>query len=695
MNRIKTKIKLFYILIFNVLILKLIFKAELMINTKYIRLKYSSHIAAVAAVLRKLVFILIIFIVFLYMLTFTSVHPAFSASGGGIASNSLITAALQNKAAVLYKKADNYYKSKQYGKSCRLLKFILDNYSLNKLNDAKVYFLLGKIYFLNNDFLIAKPYFQHIIFKEPDYAKIYSVVYFMAKCDFNLKNKRRSVRDFKFLVKKTGEKIKEGKRLTYMKRLRLKSLIYLGVSYEEAGNIKNAVKILDNKKLRRILSKNVFLLTRGNNFNKIYLNYLINTKSAFKKALLVLNIKHLFKPHKKDLCYKNYFEGLIFLKRKQYVSASKDFSSGLKYCGKNHYYNISMLKYGESLIGENKTNTIQAGLKLVDFESENIDYPSIQLSALKYLFKYYLMLNNYNKSFNYISRILFNFQNSLKNKKKYQKIASKLLYKAMKNNFLKHRYNKSLKMYKRKSFLLGRHNLNPYIYYMLSKIYFKKGNMKRAIYYANKYYDRNKNINSSYYLAHIYYKAKNYKHSLKLADKIKLHLIKNKILFNKILNLKIQDNKKLGLKKNMLKLLNENLNRLKGKEYVKTLYRLAMSDYNSGLTDKSLHYFSLLLNNNLAKKEPAMVNSGYYHSGIMYYNLKQFKNALRYFIKAYKLQPNGKHFQYELSQIGYIYLKNKNYKNALKYYGILEKNGSSSFYKNLAKSMIRAIKLKS
>jgi len=180
-----------------------------------------------------------------------------------------------------------------------------------------------------------------------------------------------------------------------------------------------------------------------------------------------------------------------------------------------------------------------------------------------------------------------------------------------------------------------------------------------------------------------------------LEDKIKLHLIKNKILFNKILNLKIQDNKKLGLKKNMLKLLNENLNRLKGKEYVKTLYRLAMSDYNSGLTDKSLHYFSLLLNNNLAKKEPAMVNSGYYHSGIMYYNLKQFKNALRYFIKAYKLQPNGKHFQYELSQIGYIYLKNKNYKNALKYYGILEKNGSSSFYKNLAKSMIRAIKLKS
>ena len=230
---------------------------------------------------------------------------------------------------------------------------------------------------------------------------------------------------------------------------------------------------------------------------------------------------------------------------------------------------------------------------------------------------------------------------------------------------------------------------------MLSKIYFKKGNAKQAIHYANKYYNRNKNINSLYYLADIYYMTKNYKHSLKLANKIKLPLIKNKVLFNKVLNLKIQDNKRLGLKKNMLKLLNKNLNRLKGKEYVKTLYRLAMSCYNSGSTDKSLHYFSLLLSNSFAKKEPAVINSGYYHSGIMYYKLKQFDNALRYFTKAYKMQPAGKHFQYELSQIGYIYLKNKNYKNALKYYEILKKNSSSQFYKNLAKSMLQAIKLKS
>ncbi len=677
-GRIKKKIKLFYLPIFNISIFKLIFKL-IFGAADFVDAKYAS-----AA------------IIFLYVLTFMSVQPAFGANNGIIASNSApAAAASQNNASALYKKADNYYKSKQYGESCRLLKFILDNYSLNKLNDAKVYFLLGKVYFLNNDFLVAKPYFQHIIFKEPDYSKIYSVVYFMAKCDFNLKNKRRSVRDFKFLVKRTEEKIKAGKRLKYMKRLHLKSLIYLGVSYEESGNIKNADKILNNKKLRRILSKNAFLLTRGNNFNKIYLNYLINTKSDFKKALLVLDIKHLFKPYKKDLCYKNYFKGLLFLKRKQYASASKDFKISLKYCGKNYYYNISMLKYGESLIGENKTNTIQTGLKLVNFESENINYPSIQLSALKYLFKYYLLLNNYNKSFNYINKILFNFQNSLRNKKKYQKIASKLLYKVMKNNFLKHRYNKALKTYKRKSFLIRKHNLNPDIYYMLSKIYIKTGNAKQAIYYANKYYNRNKNINSLYHLAHVYYTVKNYKHSLKLADEIKLPLIKNKVLFNKVLNLKILDNKRLDLKKNLLKLLNENLNRLKGKEYVNTLYRLAMSDYNSGLTVQSLHYFSLLLGNKLAKKEPALMDSGYYHSGIMCYKLKQFNNALRYFKKAYKIQPAGKHFQYELSQIGYIYLKNKNYKKALKYYGILRKNSSSSFYKNLAKSMLQAIKLKS
>ncbi|MHB1680798.1 MAG: tetratricopeptide repeat protein [bacterium] len=631
-------------------------------------------------------FIFVIFAVFIpvfYLFAFIPAHKAFSASNAGNSQH--------QEAAILYKKAKGYYKSKQYLKACSLLKFILNNYPLNKLNNAKTYFLLGKIYFYGNDFLIAKSYFQHIIFKYPDYSKIYSVVYYMAKCDFNLKNIRRSVRDFKFLTKKTKEKIKADNNLRYMKKLNLKSLIYLGISYAEAKKNKNAVKILSDKKLRYIFNNDNFLLTRGNKFNEIYLNYLVNIKSDFKKALLVLNIKNLFKPDKKDLCYKNYFEGLIFLKLKKYAFASKDFRNSLKVCGTYYYHNISILKYGESLIGENKT---KAGLKLVNFESENINYPSIQLSALKYLFKYYFAKKNYNKSFNYLSRILFNFQTGLKNKKKYLKIASKLLYRAINNYFSKHQYNKAIKIYGRKSFLIGKNNLNPDIYYMLSKIEYNKGNIKKAIFYANKYYNKKNNTNSLYYLANIYYKAKKYKHSLKLANMIKLPLIKNKILFNEVLNLKIKDNKKLGLRKDTLNILKENLNRLKGKEYIKTLYQLAVGDYSAGLMNKSLHYFNIIIKNNYAKKELNILNSSFYYSGIIYYKLKEFKNALFNFQYAYKLQPAGKHFQYELSQIGYIYLKNKNYKNALKYYGKLEKNGSSSFYKNLAKSMIQAIKLK-
>jgi tetratricopeptide (TPR) repeat protein len=623
-----------------------------------------------------------VFISVFYLFAFISIHKAFSASNAG---NS------QRHAAILYKKAKGYYKSKQYRKSCSLLKFILNNYSLNKLNNAKTYFLLGRIYFYNSDFLIAKSYFQHIIFKYPDYSKIYSVIYYMAKCDFNLNNIRRSTRDFNFLIKKTKEKIKADNNLRYMKKLNSKSLIYLGISYAETNKNKKAVKILSGKNLRHIFDADSFLLTRGNKFNEIYLNYLINIKSDFKKALLVLNIKNLFKPDKKDFCYKNYFEGLIFLKLKKYAFASKDFRNSLKVCGTYYYHNISILKYGESLIGENKT---ESGLKLVNFEAENINYPSIQLSALKYLFKYYFAKKNHNKSFNYLSRILFNFQTSLKNKKKYLKIASKLLYMAIHNDFSKHQYNKAIKIYERKSFLIGINNLNPNIYYMLSKIEFNKGNIKKAIYYADKYYNNKTDTNSLYYLANIYYKAKKYKHSLKLVNMIKLPLIKNKILFDKVLNLKIKDNKKLGLKKNTLNILKKNLNRLKGKEYVKTLYQIAVGDYNRDIINKSLHYFNTIIKNNYAKKEPNILNSSFYYSGIIYYKLKEFKNALFNFKKAYKLQTAGKHFQYELSQIGYIYLKNKKYKNALKYYGKLEKNGSSSFYKNLAKSMVQAIKLK-
>ncbi len=623
-----------------------------------------------------------VFISVFYLFAFISIHKAFSANNVG---NS------QRKAVILYKKAKGYYKSKQYLKSCSLLKFILNNYPLNKLNNAKSYFLLGKIYFYDSDFLIAKSYFQHIIFKYPDYSKIYSVVYYMAKCDFNLKNIRRSIRDFKFLVKKTKEKIKADNNLDYMKKLDLKSLIYLGMSYTEAKKNKNAVKILSGKNLHHIFDADIFLLTRGNKFNEIYLNYLINIKSDFKKALLVLNIKNLFKPDKKDLCYKNYFEGLIFLKLKKYAFASKDFRNSLKVCGTYYYHNISILKYGESLIGENKT---KAGLKLINFEAENINYPSIQISALKYLFKYYSAKNNYSKSLNYLSRILFNFQTRLKNKKKYLKTASKLLYTAINNDFSKHQYNKAIKIYERKSFLIGKNNLNPNIYYMLSKIEFNKGNLKKAIYYADKYYNNKTDTNSLYYLANIYYKAKKYKHSLKLANMLKLPLIKNKILFNKVLNLKIKDNKKLGFGKDTLNILKENLNRLKGKEYVKTLYRLAEDDYGAGLINKSLHSFNIIIKNNYAKKESDILDSSFYYTGIIYYKLKEFKNALSDFKNAYKLQPAGKHFQYELSQIGYIYLKNKNYKNALRYYGKLEKNGSSSFYKNLSKSMVQAIKLK-
>ena len=130
---------------------------------------------------------------------------------------------------------------------------------------------------------------------------------------------------------------------------------------------------------------------------------------------------------------------------------------------------------------------------------------------------------------------------------------------------------------------------------------------------------------------------------------------------------------------------------------IKNLYFLGREEFGKNDLKAAAAYFNEAVKNNYAKEKnnADILCETYYYLGLISYSNKNYRLSLEYFKKSYELNPSGTHFQYELSQIAYIYMKYlKNKALALKYYTILEKNAASSTYKSLAASMISAINIK-
>ncbi len=592
------------------------------------------------------------------------------------------TALVENKKALmLYRKAAAYYNAGNLRSALSRVKFILDNYPLRKTFSSDVYYLYGKILYKYRDFFMAKPYFQRIIYKNPDYKKIYDVIFYMARCDFNLKNYRRSIRDFDFLLKKTEKGA----------GLNDRSLIYLTLSYAAYRKVKEANKLFNEDSVSTILKKIEYLKKRGNYFKSVYLNYLIKYRNNLSDALIILNNKNLFYPKEKDLCYKSYFEGLVFLKEKKYAAAQNLFANSSKYCS-DYYYHASKLYYGISLIKQNNP----AGLKYIKDESLETDYPEIKLSALKFLAEFYKKNKKYETSLEYLKRILFNYRLPEKGMAIYEKSASDLLFKIIKNMYKHNDFKNPFKIMEKMEFLIPNKFINPEIYLYLAKIKLKKNDKKGAEAYAKKYYDLSKNINSKLFLASVYYEAGKYKKSLLLLSGVPFKSANKTAAKNGIINLKIELYKKLNYKSRLINLLKGSIDILHGLEKIKNLYLLAVYEYNQNNMKTASIYFNDVVKNGHSKKRgyENILYGTYYYLGLINYKFHNYTASLLDFKKGYALDKSGRHFQYELSQIAFIYLKDLNNRTqALKYYEKLNRNAVSGIYKSLAASMISAINL--
>jgi outer membrane protein assembly factor BamD (BamD/ComL family) len=591
------------------------------------------------------------------------------------------TAAAPSKAEQLYEKALKEYKAGSYYNARMNLKYILNNFKMGKKLYSGVYFLTGKVLFKEKNFFLAKPYFQRVIYKNPDYKDIYNVIYYMARCDFNLKNYRRSIRDFDFLLTKS----KKGSKLYD------RSLVYLTLSYASCGVVKNADKLYDKDHVKKILQKSIFLKKRSGYFKTVYLNYLINHKKNFPGALLILSIKNLFFKKKKESCFKSYYTGMIAYDEQKYAVAQNYFVKSSGYCT-GYYYKNSLAYYGMSLVKQNN----KKGIKYIKNASLEISYPGIEMKSLKFLASYYKTLNEPEKELKYVKRILFDSGSirSIKGKEKTEteKKAAGLLYKIVKNDYKSkktEKYKDAFKTFDKISFLIPSKYIIPKTYAYLAKIKLNEKNFKSALLYAKKY----KNL---YLNAYIYFKMKNYKKSLSFLNKINLKAIKDLKPTDKIIELKLKLYKKLNLNKNYTALLKNSINLMKPENKIRNLYYLGKNEFGENNTIKAEYYFEQILNNGFSKekKNKNILYDVYYYLGLINYSQKKYKLSLDDFNKGYGLDASGKHFQYELSQIAYIYMKYlKNKKLALKYYYILKKNASSSTYKNLADTMISAINM--
>jgi hypothetical protein len=619
-------------------------------------------------------------ILFIYIaLIFSAFTQSFFIFG---ANAQTAAAAAHSKAEQLYEKALKEYKAGSYYNARINLKYILNNFRMGKKLYSGVYFLTGKVLFKEKNFFLAKPYFQRVIYKNPDYKDIYNVIYYMARCDFNLKNYRRSIRDFDFLLTKS----KKGSKLYD------RSLVYLTLSYASCGVVKNADKLYDKDHVKKILQKSIFLKKRSGYFKTVYLNYLINHKKNFSRALRTLkNIKNLFSDKKKESCYKSYFSGMIAYYEKKYPVAQNYFVKSSGYCT-GYYYKNGLAYYGMSLVKQNN----KKGIKYIKNASLEIGYPVIEMKSLKFLASYYKSLNKPEKELKYVKRILFDSGSIRlikgKEKTETEKKAAGLLYKIVKNDYKSkktEKYKDAFKTFNNISFLIPSKYIKPKTYAYLAKIKLNEKNFKSALFYAKKY-------KSLYLNAYIYFKMKNYKKSLSLLNKINIKAVKNLKLADKIIKLKLKLYKKLNLVENYTTLLKNSMNLMKPENRIKYLYYLGKNEFDKNNTIKAKYYFEQILNNGFSKekKNENILYDVYYYLGLINYSQKKYKLSLDDFSNGYGLDASGKHFQYELSQIAYIYMKYlKNKKLALKYYSILKKNASSSTYKNLADTMISAINL--
>jgi|GEM_PF-6951726 len=592
------------------------------------------------------------------------------------------TTAVSPKALDMYKKALNDYKADRFVSAYRRLEFILNNYETGKTLSSDVYYLCGKILYRQGNFYMAKPYFQRIIYKNPDYKKIYNVIFYMARSDFNLKNYRRSIRDFKFLLSKS----KKGGRLYD------RSLIYLTLSYASCGRTKSADELFEKDHVKKILKKIIYLRKRDNYFKSVYLNYLINHKGDLSGALMILNNKGLFKPEKDDRCYKLYYKGLIAFKAKKYPAAQNYFVRSSNYCS-GYYYKNGLVYYGMALAEQKNPS----GIKYIEMGASEIGYPGIKLKSLKFIADYYGKENKPREELKYLKRILFDFPYMPeKEKTETEKKASGLIYNIIKKDYKNKSFDDAFTSLGRIEFLIAPKYINPKTYLYLSKIKIKEKDEKSALIYAKKYYVLDKSPRSEYFLADVYFKSANYKKSLALIKGIDLKSVKSLNLRNKIIKLKLKLYKKLKYAGDYVNLLKTSLNLLPPEDKLKNLYFLGREEFGKNDLKAADAYFNEAVKNNYAKEKnnADILYETYYYLGLINYSNKNYKLSLEYFKKSYELNPSGKHFQYELSQIAYIYMKYMNNNVlALKYYGLLEKNASSATYKSLASTMISAIKV--
>ncbi len=582
------------------------------------------------------------------------------------------------KVAILYKKASKEYTAGNLSAAYKTVKFILNNYYTGKILSSNIDYLYGKILYKYKDFFMAKPYFQRIIVNDPNYKKIYRAIFYMARCDFNMKNYKRSIRDFSFLLNKN----KKGSNLYN------KSLVYLTLSYASFGNIKEANKFYEKDNVKNILKKIIYLEKRNNYFKLIYLNYLINRKDDLSTALLILNNKNLFSPKKKYICYKPYYSGIIALKKNEYRTAQNYFAESSSYCT-GYYRKSSLIYYGISLVEQKDFS----GIGYIKNRLSTEGFLNIKLMALKFLAKFYKKHDKPEISLDYLKRILFD-NNAMHKKERglYEKEAAGLLYKVIKKDYENNNFRACFSIFKRMKFLIPNTYINPKIYLYLFKIKAKEKKYKDALPYAEKYNSLMKNAVSEYYISNVYYALKKYPKSILLMNKINSKNVKNIKLRNKIINLKLKLYKQLNYKNNYITLLKRSLSLLPPIDNINSLYFLGRNEFNKNNLKTAATYFDRLIK--IVKNNKNVLYDTYYYLGLINYKFNDYNLSLLYFKEGYDINRTGKYFQYELSQIAFIYLKYlRNKTLSLKYYNILSTDAVSITYKNLASSMIFAANL--
>ncbi|MEW5692123.1 MAG: tetratricopeptide repeat protein [Candidatus Hydrogenedentota bacterium] len=486
--------------------------------------------------------------------------------------------------------------------------------------------------------------FEDFLKKYPETAISDDALFWLAMAYWRNNNIEKAIQNFNdYLDKYPAEKYTEY------------TISYLGLIYFENNMIDSGIKTM-NVLLDKFPDNTIVADALFNSGVKLY------NDNRFDIALNIFDILARVKADKNFMSKVKYYEGLAYLKKKDYDKADIKLKEILDLKPEDTIIFASgMFLRGE--IEYNKGNYKKAleyyEKILQDFGDVSSVIPGVYYS----LGWTYSQLKEYRRGADYFLRLFKEFPQD--------KNTPHSLFRASNLLLQLGEMDESIKILEELIVRYEESSLLSEAYYTLGYLYYNKGDYLTAKNIFLKLYSISKNIDKEnekralYMLGESFYKLRNYNTTIQYTSLYLDKYSNEPMLLSKVLMTRAWAYKELEDYEPALKDYQTIINIDATTTKTEAIFRMGEIYYNKKNWDKAKEYFTDLINN---YKDSEFVEHSYFARGLCYLKLKMFKESIADFLKLIELYPDSEHRDDAYMDIGWAYFRTEQYENAILYF---------------------------